>query len=140
MGDHGGGQPKIYEDVAKRLNDKYSAHGIHVYYCDQVFTRAHDDFERYLADNGYPLDAHGGIPDTSQMMYLDKDHTWVRRNLLPAAVGDPIVNGKPQVAPNSPHNGIIGDARRSSEALGKIAFDMKVDYAVKQIRGFLKKN
>jgi creatinine amidohydrolase len=35
------------------------------------------------------------------------------------------------------NNGITGDARRSSVALGKMAFDMKVDYAVKQIRGLV---
>ncbi len=34
-------------------------------------------------------------------------------------------------------HGITGDARRSSKALGKRAFDLKVDYAVRQIRGFL---
>lgn len=137
MGDHGGGQPKVYEEVAKKLNDEYAAQGIHVYYCDQVYTRANDDFEKYLADHGYPLDEHGGISDTSEMLYLDKDDTWVRRNLLPTAVGDLVVNGKAAAGPNSPHNGITGDARRSSAALGKVYFDMKVDYAVKEIQGFI---
>lgn len=140
MGDHGGGQPNVYEDVARKLNARHSADGIHVYYCDQVYGKAGDDFKEYLAANGYPLGQHGGISDTSEMMYLDNDHTWVRRSLLPAAVGDPLVNGKPQIGPNSPHNGITGDARRSSEALGKVVFDMKVGYAVKQIRGFVVTN
>lgn len=137
MGDHGGGQPKVYEAVAKKLNDQYAAQGIHIYYCDQVYFKANDDFEKYLADNGYPQDEHGGISDTSEMLYLDKDNTWVRRDLLPTAVGDLYVDGKAQVGPNSPHNGITGDARRSSVALGKVYIDMKVDYAVKQIRGFI---
>jgi len=35
------------------------------------------------------------------------------------------------------NNGITGDARRSTVALGKMQFDIKVDYAVKQIQGFL---
>jgi hypothetical protein len=35
------------------------------------------------------------------------------------------------------NNSITGDARRSSVALGKMQFDMKVDYAVKQIRELL---
>src|SRR4030081_1651344 len=30
MGDHGGGQPKVYAEVAKKLDDKYAAQGIHV--------------------------------------------------------------------------------------------------------------
>ena len=40
--------------------------------------------------------------------------------------------------PNAPrvNNGISGDARRSTAELGKKAFDMKVDYAVRQIKSF----
>src|SRR5438067_2769924 len=33
MGDHGGGQPNVYRDTAKKLDDKYAPNGIHVYYC-----------------------------------------------------------------------------------------------------------
>jgi len=75
-------------------------------------------------------------------MYLDNDNTWVRRELVSSAVGDPVVghtagDGKAQFGPHSPQNGILGDARRSTAELGKRAFDMKVDYAVRQIRKFL---
>jgi creatinine amidohydrolase len=137
MGDHGGGQPAVYQSVARKLNDAYSPKGIHVYYCDQVYTGANDAFEAYMAERGLPPDLHGGISDTSEMMYLDKDGTWVRKSLLKTAVGDPVVGGKAQVGPDSPHNGIIGDARRSSAALGRKYLDIKVDYAVKQIRRLL---
>jgi len=137
MGDHGGGQPKVYEEVAKKLNDKYAPQGVHVYYCDQVYTAANDAIESYMAAHGYPPDLHGGISDTSEMIYLDKDDTWVRRPLLKTAVGDQVVDGKAQVGANSPHNGITGDARRSSAELGRKFFDLKVDYAVKQIRGLI---
>ncbi len=40
-------------------------------------------------------------------------------------------------APPRKNNGITGDARKSTAALGKMAFDIKVDYATKQIQGFL---
>jgi creatinine amidohydrolase len=53
-------------------------------------------------------------------------------DLLPRSVGDPV----PAPGQNAEHkinNGIHGDARRSSAALGRRYFDMKVDYAVKQI-------
>ena len=41
-----------------------------------------------------------------------------------------------KVDPKTPrvNNGITGDARRSNIAIGKRHFDMKVDYAVAQIR------
>ena len=135
MGDHGGGQPNVYRDVAKKLDDKYASQGIHVYYCDEVYKKRQDDFDKWLADNGYPVSSHAGIPDTSEMLYLGGD-LWVRKELIKTALGDPVPQpGQPR-DPNAPrvNNGISGDARRSSAELGKKVFDMKIDYAVKQIR------
>ena len=137
MGDHGGGQPQVYEEVAKKLDRRYRPNGIRVFYCDQVYRAANDAFDQYLAQHGYPPGLHGYLFDTSIMMYLDKDDTWVRRDLVSSAVGDPVVDGKVQIGPQSPQNGILGDARRSTAELGKLAFDTKVDYAVRQIRRFL---
>ncbi|MGI9102568.1 MAG: creatininase family protein [Terriglobales bacterium] len=135
MGDHAGGQPEVYEKVANKLNARYGA--LRVFYCDQVYRLANDAFDQYLAQHGYPPGLHGYLFDTSELMYLDKDNTWVRRDLVPSAVGDPVVDGKVQIGPQSPYNGIQGDARRSTAELGKRAFDMKVDYAVRQIRSLI---
>jgi creatinine amidohydrolase len=136
MGDHGGGQPDVYREVAKKLDGQLSG-GARVFYCDQVYRPANDAFDQYLTQHGYPLGLHGYLFDTSELMYLDKGNTWVRRNLVPSAVGDPVVDGKVQFGPHSPQNGILGDARRSTEELGKLAVDTKVDFAVKQIRSLL---
>jgi len=147
MGDHGGGQPDAYATVAKKLDEKYAPKGIHVYFCDEVYKKAQDDFDEWLVKNGYPRSSHAGIPDTSTMLYLGGDKGWVRKDLIPTAEGDPVPppgargQGRGQAAdPNAPprkNNGITGDARRSTAALGKRAFDIKIDYAVKQIQGFL---
>src|SRR5947208_1331053 len=99
MGDHGGGQPQVYEEVAKKLDRRYRPNGIRVFYCDQVYRAANDAFDQYLAQHGYPPGLHGYLYDTSQMMYLDKDNTWVRRYLVSSAVGDPVVDGKVQIGP-----------------------------------------
>jgi len=136
MGDHAGGQPQVYQDVAKKLDGTLSG-GARVFYCDQVYRPANDAFDQYLAQHDYPPGLHGYLFDTSEMMYLDKDNTWVRRDLVSSAVGDSVVDGKAQFGPHSPQNGILGDARRSTAELGKRAFDMKVDYAVRQIRSLL---
>lgn len=138
MGDHGGGQPAAYRDVAKKLDDKYAAQGIHVYFCDEVYAKAQGDFDKWLVANGYPTSSHAGIPDTSEMLYLGGD-LWVRRDLIPTAVGDPVLPRGQARDPNVPrvNNGISGDARRSTAELGKMAFDIKVDYAVKQIRSLV---
>lgn len=138
MGDHGGGQPNVYRDVAAKLDAKYAPQGMHVYYCDDVYSTANGDFDKWLAENGYPPSAHAGIPDTSTMLYLGGG-LWVRTALLPEAVGDPVPTPGPRAAPdpNAPprrNNGITGDARKASAELGKKLFDMKVSYAVRQIR------
>ena len=139
MGDHGGGQPNIYRDVAKRLDDKYGGQGVHVFYADEVYSKRQADFDKWLADNGYPVSSHAGIPDTSEMLYLDSAAVWVRRDLVKTAVGDPVLPRGQARDPNVQrvNNGISGDARRSTAELGKMEFDMKIDYAVRQIRGFL---
>ena len=153
MGDHGGGQPNVYAEVAKKLDEKYAPQGIHVYYCNDVYTTANGDFDKFLEANHMPVSSHAGIPDTSEMLYLDSTNVWVRRDLVATAVGTPAARGgggrgrgqtsdsagvRGQAAPRDPGNGISGDARPSTAALGKKIFDMKVDYAVKQIQGFLK--
>ena len=142
MQDHGGGT-NVYGEVAKKLDAKHAPQGIHVYFCDEVYAKAQGDFDNWLDSKGYPRSSHAGIPDTSTMLYLGGD-TWVRKALIPTALGDPApspgLRGSgpvDQPARPSVNNGITGDARRSSAALGKMAFDMKVDYAVRQIRGFL---
>jgi creatinine amidohydrolase/Fe(II)-dependent formamide hydrolase-like protein len=104
-----------------------------------VYMPANSAFDKEIAAQGYPLSLHGGLTDTSMMMYLDKDGTYVRKNKLKDAVGIPVgPDGKPQAATDpAQNNGIVGDGRRSSAKLGKRAFDLKVEYAVKQIQGFI---
>jgi len=145
MGDHGGGQPQTYADVAKKMDAKYAPEGRHVYFCDEVYAKAQGDFDKWLQEHGYPSSSHAGIPDTSTMLYLGGDKGWVRKDLIATAEGDPMpppgARGRGRSSdPNAPprkNNGITGDARRSTAALGKQAFDIKIEYAVKQIQGFL---
>jgi creatinine amidohydrolase/Fe(II)-dependent formamide hydrolase-like protein len=144
MGDHGGGQPQTYVDVAKKLEAKYAPEGKHVFFCDEVYAKAQGDFDKWLVERGYPSSSHAGIPDTSTMLYLGGGKGWVRKDLIATALGDPVPppgqRGRGPSDPNAPprkNNGITGDARKSSAALGKMAFDIKIDYAVKQIQGFL---
>ncbi len=132
MGDHGGGQKEL-KQIAGALDQKYSGQGIHVVYCDEAYQKAQDDFDKWCADHGYGYGGHANISDTSEMIYLGDEKGWVRNELLPTAVGDPVPPPGQQVVKKI-NNGIIGDARRSSAALGKRYFDMKVDYAVRQIR------
>lgn len=138
MGDHGGGQPDVYRQVAEKLDAKYAPQGVRVFYCDEVYAKAQNDFNKWLVDNGYPASSHAGIADTSEMWYLGGE-LWVRTDLVKSALGDPMPVPGQARDPNATriNNGIQGDGRRSSPELGKMQYDIKVDYAVKQITALL---
>jgi creatinine amidohydrolase/Fe(II)-dependent formamide hydrolase-like protein len=141
MGDHGGGQKQLGE-VAKELDAKYGAKGIHVYFCDEMYDKAQNDYWKWLETQKLPSWGHAGIMDTSEMLYLGGDKGWVRTELIPSALGDPSqAPGSPRVPRDASkpriNNGITGDARPSTPDLGKRIFDMKVDYAVAQMKRFL---
>ena len=140
MADHGGGTGPnggVYAAVAKKLDAKYAPQGVHVYYADHPYTAAREAFTKYLKDKGYPDSGHAGLPDTSELM-AKEDGTWVRKDLVKTAVGTPMVDGKAQPGgANDPKNGIMGDARRSNVEIGNVRFNMKIDYAVKQINSLI---
>src|SRR5260370_26237816 len=140
MGDHGGGQKELGE-VAKKLDEKHAPQGIRVLFCDTAYQKANGDFDKWLEANHYPVSSHAGIPDTSEMLYLGGDKGWVRKDLIATALGDPMRKPGEARDPNAKrgNNGIQGDARPSTGELGKRIFDMKVEFAVLQIRSLLKK-
>jgi creatinine amidohydrolase/Fe(II)-dependent formamide hydrolase-like protein len=86
------------------------------------------DFDAYLKSQNLPAGGHATIGDTSEMLYLGGDKGWVRKEEIKNAVTPP---------EGQPRNGVTGDGRASSAELGKRVFDMKVEYAVKQIRGLV---
>jgi creatinine amidohydrolase/Fe(II)-dependent formamide hydrolase-like protein len=138
MGDHGGGQPDVYKQVADKLEAKYAPQGIHVFYCDEVYSKANDDFDKWLGANGYPTGGHASLIDTSEMLYLGGSE-WVRKDLIKDALGDPVRERGAAPDPNAKllNNGITGDGRRSSVELGKRIFERKVAYGVKQIQALV---
>lgn len=138
MGDSGGGQPDVYDGVAKKLDAKYASQGVRVFFAGDVY-RANMEFLKQIVAEGYPMGTHGALADTSLMLYLEPDGSWVRKDLLATAVGDPVRPRGEKPDPNVKpiNNGITGDARRSSVELGKRLFDMKIDAAVKEIQGLI---
>jgi creatinine amidohydrolase len=139
LGDHGGGQKELKE-VAAKLDAEWAPKGVRVVYSDGPYTQANQEFFAWLDKNGYPPSEHAGIPDTSELLYLEGNQHWIRKELLPTALGDPPRKpGEPR-DPDAKriNNGISGDARRSSYALGKRFIDLKVADGVAQIQELLK--
>jgi creatinine amidohydrolase/Fe(II)-dependent formamide hydrolase-like protein len=108
-----------------------------------MYDKAQNDYWKWLEENHYPSYGHASIMDTSEMLYLSTrdghDYGWVKLDLIKTAVGDPVLARGQRRDPNAPriNNGITGDARPSTPELGKRIFDMKVDYAVRQMKEFL---
>jgi creatinine amidohydrolase len=135
MGDHGGGQAELRE-LARRLDEKYAAKGSHVFFCGDVYTKTQENVTAWVKEHGLPPSTHGGIPDTSLLMFLGGD-SYVRRDKLVA--GDPVVAPGQQPNTTKPRvdNGVTGDPRPSTAEFGKLFFDIKVRNAVEQIRSLI---
>ena len=83
-----------------------------------------------------PPATHGGIHDTSLLMFLGGD-SYVRRDKLVA--GDPLVPPGQQPDSTKPRvdNGVTGDPRPPTSEFGKLFFDIQVRNAVAQIRSLI---
>ena len=118
MGDHGGGQDAL-KQVALELDRQWSAKGAHVYYVGDLYFKSQQQAREYLSKRGKTIGAHAGISDSSEVMYLDKEGKWIRRDKLAAGEKD---------------SGVDGDPREASSELGRTLLDFKVEAAVAQIR------
>ena len=135
MGDHGGGQAELAK-LAETLDAKYRTQGIHVYFCGDVYEKSRREFAAWLTSKGLPLSNHGGISDTSTMLYLEPaSGQWVR-SIYKTTIGDPVLPPGQRPDPRTPrvNNGVTGDPRPSTPEIGKLVVDLKVTNAVAQIQ------
>ncbi len=119
MGDHGGGQSELAR-AAKELDAQHRADGARVIFVGDLYAKTDAQLKALLAARGLPsTDAHAGIPDTSELLYLEKAGQWVRQDKLAAA---------------SEATGVRGSPALATPEIGKLYLDLKVENAVKQIR------
>jgi len=118
MGDHGGGQQTL-KKVAEALNTEWSPKGVHVYHIADLYFKEKEQMKEYLTKRNMAIDEHAGIDDTSEVMFVDKDSKWVRKDKL---------------APDNGKMGVRGDPTQASVELGKMFIEFKIKNAVTQIR------
>ena len=118
MGDHGGGQQTL-KKVAEALNAERSPKGVHVYYIPDLYYKEKEQMKEYLTKRNMAIDEHAGIDDTSEVMFIDKENKWVRKDKL---------------APDDGKMGVRGDPTQASVELGKMFIEFKIKNAVTQIR------
>jgi creatinine amidohydrolase len=118
MGDHGGGQETL-KKVAEALNAEWSPKGVHVYYISDLYYKEKEQMKEYLTKRHMAIDEHAGIDDTSEVMFVDRDNKWIRKDKL---------------APDDGKMGVMGDPTQASVELGKMFVEFKIKNAVTQIR------
>ena len=121
MGDHGGGQQTL-KKVAEALNAEWSPKGVHVYYIPDLYYKEKEQMKEYLSKRNMAIDEHAGIDDTSEVMFIDKENKWVRKDKL---------------APDDGKMGVRGDPTEASVELGKMFIEFKIKNAVTQIRSLI---
>ena len=123
LGDHGGYQ-KSLERVAAKLNREWAARpGCKVIALVDYYRVTQTDFVDALKAKGFGADeigSHAGLADTSLMLAIDP--TMVREGALA------------QAAQAGPREGVHGDPRRASAALGQIGIDRVVERSAQLIR------
>ena len=122
MGDHGGGQSEL-KLAAENLDREWSVKGVHVRYVPDSYFKEQTQSAQYLKDHGIVPDEHAGADDTSEMMFLDSAHKWIRSDKV--AVSDSAME---------PKTGVVGDPTKATAAMGKVFLDFKVNDALAQIR------
>ena len=118
MGDHGGDQVPLRK-VAEALNAEWSSKGTHVYYIPDLYDKEKQQVKEYLTKRNLPIGEHAAIDDTSELMFVDKDNKWIRKDKL---------------APDDGKTGVVGDPTQASVELGRIFVEFKIKNAIAQIR------
>jgi creatinine amidohydrolase len=122
LGDHGDYQ-KSMKAVADRLNREWAASGVRVHAIDEYYRATQAAYVQALKRQGYRDDeigTHAGLADTS--LALAVDPRLVRSDRLASAA-------KP-----GPADGVSGDPRRSTGALGQLGIDAIVAGSVSAIQ------
>lgn len=119
LGDHGGYQ-KADRAVAERLDREWAATPARAYALDEYYRASETEFPQLLKQKGYSeaeIGTHAGLADTSLM--LATDPALVRTGLMgQTKAGD----------------GVHGDPRRSSAALGEAGVALIVTRTVAAVR------
>jgi len=122
IGDHGGYQTQL-KSVAQRLNRDWAATPARAHFIDEYYRVTQTAFMQALRSKGLTdaqIGTHAGTSDTSLSMAI-----------APAQVrGDEFA----AASSGSPANGVYGDPRPSSAALGQIGIDLIVTHSVTAIR------
>jgi len=121
IGDHGDYQG-LLRDVAAQLNREWAKTPVRAYFIEDYYRVTQTAYVQALRAKGLSdaeIGSHAGVADTSLLLAVDPD--LVRTDRLGSAQ-------------NNAANGVLGDPRASTAALGQIGVDLIVAQTVAAIR------
>jgi creatinine amidohydrolase/Fe(II)-dependent formamide hydrolase-like protein len=121
--DHGGAAQTTLGKVAEELNAESGPKGTHVYHIPDLYFKEKEAMKDYMAKHDLPYDSHAGTDDTSEVMFIDKEHKWIRPDKLIKDTGGP--------------SGVNGDQTKATIEMGKMFTDYKIQFAVAQIKNLV---
>ncbi len=124
MGDHGGGQKEL-KLAAENLDAEWASHGVRIRYVPDVYFKESAQSEEYLKAHHLATGEHAGSEDTSEVMYIDSAHKWIRADKLAASQGAMEAT-----------TGVDGDPTQASAEMGKVFVEFKINDAIAQIRAY----
>lgn len=126
IGDSGGNQAGLTA-VANTLNAEWVGTGVRVYALVDYYAKGRLAIRDYLQKtfgwDAATVGSHAGTSDTSQLLYVFADGIRTDK-LLPSGGG--------------PDSGVNGDPTKATAAIGKIAIDQKVNFAIEQYKALKK--
>jgi hypothetical protein len=128
---YGGGQSEL-KLAAENLAEEWSAKGVRIRYISDSYTMEKLQSDQYLKDHHIAIDEHAGTDDTSEMMFLDSAHKWVRTDKL--AVSDSAMEPKTGVVGDPTKAKVSGQWRRWAEKYQWLARVFAYDRYLDEVR------
>lgn len=128
LGDHGDGQVQLRE-VAARLDAEFAGKGVRLFFIGDGYAKARKQIEDEGVATGRIAGGHGGLWDTAETLAVKPDAVRMGR----------LVAGDISNAGNGELNaeGIAGDARPATVAIGKTFGALRVKLATDELRAAL---
>jgi creatinine amidohydrolase len=124
MGEHGQGQGEL-KLAAESLDAEWRNKGAHVFFVPDVNGKANQEIDAYLTEHKLRPGGHAAVGETSQMMFLDEAHRWIRPDKLAVSKAGP-----------TSETG-VNDPSGATPEIGRVFLDFKINDAVAQIRQLL---
>jgi creatinine amidohydrolase len=124
MGDHGQGQGEL-KLAAESLDGEWRSKGVHVFFVGDMNGKANQEIDAYLTEHKLRAGGHAAAGETSQVMFLDEGHKYIRQDKIAVSKAGP-----------TSETG-VGDPSAATAEMGRVFLDFKINDAVAQMRQLL---